>query len=232
MEQEALKYLQKDRLLHIDMLEPLRLKEARVLYAGEDGVLIYHVPGGIYMLSAATEESAAKITSMIGATPLMVLHQPFLKEELMRRFSLTHAMPCYQAAWMRDDPVPEQPDDADIRPLTMADLPIVLLHYTNIPDEQYLRERLDAGMLGAYVGGKLAGFIGTHPEGSIGLLEVLPAYRRRGLALRLETAMMKRQQALGRVPYAQIKKGNEASVALHKKLGMEITQDAPLCWLY
>lgn len=232
MEQEALKYLQKDILLHIDMLEPLRLKEARVVYAGEDGVLIYHIPGDIYMLSAATEESAAKITSMIGATSMMVLHQPFLQEELMRRFSLTHTMPCYQAAWLKDEPVPEQPGDADIRPLTMDELPTVLLHYTNISDAQYIRERIEAGMLGAYVDGQLAGFIGTHTEGTIGLLEVLPAYRRRGLAMQLETAMMQRQQALGRIPYAQIKIGNDASIALHKKLGMEITPEASLYWLY
>ncbi|MFQ9917932.1 MAG: GNAT family N-acetyltransferase [Flavonifractor plautii] len=36
-------------------------------------------------------------------------------------------------------------------------------------------------MLGAFVDGTLAGFAGFHGEGSIGLLEVLPAYRRRGL---------------------------------------------------
>lgn len=232
MESEALKYLQQDRLLHIDMLEPLRLKEARIVYGGRDGVLIYHIPGGIYMLSAASEESAARISALIDATPLMVLHQLYFKTELMRRFSLHHVMPCHQAAWMKDEPVREHNGFAEIRPLTETDLPIVLLHYTNIPDEQYIRERLEAGMLGAYMDGALAGFIGTHPEGTIGLLEVLPAYRRQGLALQLEAAMMRRQQALGRMPYAQIKAGNDASIALHKKLGMEITPDTPVCWLY
>ncbi|MFQ7452543.1 MAG: GNAT family N-acetyltransferase [Flavonifractor plautii] len=39
-------------------------------------------------------------------------------------------------------------------------------------------------MLGAFVDGTLAGFAGFHGEGSIGLLEVLPAYRRRGLGKR------------------------------------------------
>ena len=232
MEPEAQKYLEKDRLLHIDMLEPLRLKEAKVLYAGEDGVLIQHIPGGIHMLSAASQESAARISSLIQAAQLLVLHQPYLREELMRRFALHHAMPCHQAAWLKDTPVPALEEDADIRPLTISELPKVLLHYTNIPDPQYARERLEAGMLGAYVAGELAGFIGTHPEGTIGLLEVFPAYRRRGLALKLETAMMQRQQLLGRIPYAQVKEGNDASVALHKKLGMEITQEASMCWLY
>lgn len=232
MQLEAQKYLEKDRLLHMDMLEPLRLKEAQVKYAGGDGVLIYHIPGGIYMLSAASEESAKRISSLVDFTPLMVLHQPYLKEELMRRLSLNHTMPCHQAAWMKEEPVPALDECIDIRPLSMAELPSVIQHYTNIPDEQYIRERLQAGMLGIYVEGKLAGFIGTHPEGSIGLLEVFPAYRRQGLAYQLETAMMLHQQSLGRIPYAQIKEGNDASVALHRKLGMEITQEASICWLY
>jgi tRNA (guanine37-N1)-methyltransferase len=232
MEQAALEYLQRDRLLHIDMLELLRLNEAEALYAGEDGALIHLAHGDIYMLSATSKVSAAKIASQITNASMLVLHQPYLREELMARFSLTGCMPCYQAAWLSDAPVPPLAGDFDIRSLTQADLPFVHAHYDNISDEEYLLERLGAGMLGVYVEGELAGFIGTHTEGTIGLLEILPAYRRRGLAFALEGAMMRRQQALGRVPYAQIKEGNEASLQLHRKLGMEITPEASVLWLY
>jgi tRNA (guanine37-N1)-methyltransferase len=232
MEQEARKYLEKNRLLHIDMLEPLRLCEARILYAGEDGVLIYQIPGGIYMLSAASEACVRRISGLVENASLIVLHQPYLRDELMHLFSLKRTMICHQAAWMKDTPAPTQENNADIRPLTMSDFPAVREHYVILPDEQYIRSRLEAGMLGVYVNGDLAGFIGTHPEGSIGLLEILPAYRRQGLAFQLESAMMRRQQALGRIPYAQIIEGNTASLALHEKLGMDITPDAPICWLY
>ncbi len=232
MEQEARKYLEEDRLLHIDILEPLRLKEARILYAAEDGVLIYQIPGGIHMLSAASVESARRISGLMENASLIVLHQPHLRDELMRRFSLKRTMICHQTAWMKDTPVPAPDDYADIRPLTMSDFPVVREHYVSLPDEQYIRSRLEAGMLGIYVNGSLAGFIGTHPEGTIGLLEILPAYRRRGLAFQLENAMMRHQQALGRIPYAQIIEGNAASLALHEKLGMEVTQEPSLCWLY
>ncbi len=232
MEQEALKYLQKDRLLHIDMLEPLRLGEASIVYAGEDGVLIYHIPGRIYMLSAASIASTEKLAGLMKDPTVILLHQNYLKEELKRRFSMTHTMQCHQAAWLKDEPVPASSSGDDLRLLTDKELPIVLQHYKTVDGTEYVKERLEAGMLGAFVDGELAGFIGTHPEGSIGLLEVLPAYRRRGLAVRLETAMMIRQQSLGRVPYGQIKAGNEASIALHIKLGMEVTPEASLCWLY
>jgi ribosomal protein S18 acetylase RimI-like enzyme len=232
MEPEARKYLEKDRLLHIGMLELLRLKEAEIIYAGEDGVLIYHIPGDIYMLSAASLLGAVKMAGLIKNPTVILLHQNHLKDEIMGYFSLKGSMPCHQAAWLKDEPVPAPSSDVDLRPLTEADLPIVLKHYHAVDGPEYVRKRLKAGMLGAYVDGELAGFIGTHPEGSIGLLEVLPAYRRRGVAFLLETAMMRRQQALGRVPFAQIKLGNEASIALHKKLGMEVTEEASLCWIF
>lgn len=232
MEQIARKYLEKDRLLHIAMLESLRLHEAELLYAGEDGVLIRHISAGLYMFSAASENSAAKMAGLIRDPAVILLHQSCLKDEIMSRFSLKGTMPCHQAAWLKDEPVPAAPSIADLKPLTEADLPIVLHHYHSVDGPEYVKERLKAGMLGAYVNGELAGFIGTHPEGSIGLLEVLPAFRRRGLAMVLESAMMQRQQSLGRVPYAHIKLNNEASVALHKKLGMEVTDEASLCWLY
>ena len=232
MEQAALNYLQKDRLLHIDMLELLRLNEAKAMYAGEDGVLIHLEHGNIHMLSAASEESAVKIAAQITDASMLVLHQPYLREELMARFSLTGCMSCHQAAWLSDAPVPPQPGDIDIRSLAEVDLPFVHEHYDNISDEEYLLERMKAGMLGIYVENELAGFIGTHTEGTIGLLEILPAYRRRGLAFALEGAMMCWQQERGRIPYAQIKEGNEASLLLHKKLGMEVTPEASVLWLY
>ena len=232
MEQAALNYLQKDRLLHIDMLELLRLHEAKALYAGKDGVLIHLADSNIHMLSAASKESAGKIASQIITASMLVLHQPYLKDELMTRFSLAGCMPCHQAAWLSDAPVPSLAGDLDIRILTEADLPFVHEHYDNISDEEYLLERMKAGMLGIYVENELAGFIGTHTEGTIGLLEILPAYRRRGLAFALEGAMMCWQQERGRIPYAQIKEGNEASLLLHKKLGMEVTPEASVLWLY
>jgi ribosomal protein S18 acetylase RimI-like enzyme len=232
MEQEARKYLDKNRLLHIDMLEALRQDKTQTVYAQEDGVLIHLKSADIHMLSAASESSMRKIAGLIKDPSVILLHQNYLKDEIMNRFSLKSAMPCHQAAWLKNEPVPAPPSGADIRLLGEADLPVVLKHYHPVDGPAYVCERLKAGMLGIFEGGELAGFIGTHSEGSIGLLEVLPAFRRRGLAILLESAMMRNQQALGCVPYAQIKQGNEASIALHKKLGMEVTEEASLCWLY
>ena len=74
-------------------------------------------------------------------------------------------------------------------------------HYHPEDDGRYLLDRLGRGlMLGAFVDDMLAGFIGVHSEGSMGLLEVFPAYRRRGLASALERGMIYLQMRKGWQP--------------------------------
>jgi len=232
MNQKAIQYLEKDRLLHIDMLEPLRLKEGRVLHASDDGVLLYHDLSTAYMISGVSEESIHRMAGMMQEPTMIVLHQPFLKKELEEHFSLNGCMECYQAAYFSQSPLPLAMGEVTIAQLTEDDLPFVIKHYTHLSDDAYLLERIQAGMLGAYVNGAMAGFVGTHAEGTIGLLEVLPEYRRQGIAKLLEGAMANKLLAQGRIPYSQIVFDNEASLALHRSLGMEITPAPVLTWLY
>ena len=56
-----------------------------------------------------------------------------------------------------------------------------------------LEERLRSGMMyGAFADGKLAGFIGMHAEGSMGILEVFEEFRRQGIAEALERHLINR----------------------------------------
>ena len=86
-------------------------------------------------------------------------------------------------------------------------------------------------MTGAFLDGVLAGFIGIHEEGSIGMLEVLPAYRRRGLGYALEAGAIRRALKEGTIPYCQVIEGNTASMELQKKLGLEFS-DGFVYWLF
>ena len=73
--------------------------------------------------------------------------------------------------------------------------------------------------------------MGRHREGSVGLLNVFPQYRRRGYGQRLETFILNRVVAAGERPYCQIFEGNEASLALQAKLGW-LLAEKPICWLF
>ena len=70
--------------------------------------------------------------------------------------------------------------------------------------------------------GMLAAFAGIHAEGSMGMLEVLPDCRRRGMGEALEAFLITRQLEKGWVPFCQVFDGNESSLRLQKKLGLKL----------
>ena len=51
MKNTALKYLDKNKLLYMGIIEPIRKNTADILYAGEDGVLIKEKNSGAYMIA-------------------------------------------------------------------------------------------------------------------------------------------------------------------------------------
>ena len=119
-----------------------------------------------------------------------------------------------------------------IRPLTIEDLDFVLENYHNPGAyEAHIRERIAEGMLGGMVDGELAGFAGIHQEGTVGMLEVLPRFRRRGLAEALEAAVIAQQLQRGRFPYCHVRYGNTASEALQRKMGLVFDESRTLYWL-
>ena len=184
LNETALACLNRNRLLYLNMLEVLRRGSAELLWAGEGGVLLYDRGSGAYMLTA---RDRATLDGMLPLLPadcdLLVGHDLWYRDELAGRFGLWKEELCVQAAWMAPEP-PEAPAfGGGLRLLGEEWAPYVCEHYSksDIGGLEHIRQAIGAGMLGAFVDGTLAGFAGFHGEGSIGLLEVLPAYRRRGL---------------------------------------------------
>jgi tRNA (guanine37-N1)-methyltransferase len=62
------------------------------------------------------------------------------------------------------------------------------------------------------------------------MLEVLPNYRKRGLAFALEAHMINHLLVLGRRAFCQVSVDNAASIALQKKLGMSVS-DSVISWI-
>ena len=229
-ERSALRFLRRSPIRYADMLSVFAAGE--VLLADESGVLLRY-PGG-YMMSAENVETAEKMLQLIPATDLVEAHQSFYVDAVCKKFGLYERMECRQAVYARKMPLPEVSSPAEIRPVGKEFLPFVLQHYTHadVNGADYLRSRLQSGdFFAACIDGKPAGFIGTHEEGSIGMLEVLPEYRRQRIAAALSTFQVNRLLAQGRVPYSQIEPGNTASFALHRRLGFELSDESAF-WLF
>lgn len=66
---------------------------------------------------------------------------------------------------------------------------------------------------------ELCGFIGTHSDGSMGMLEVLPKYRRQHIGEELERRLINEIIKSGKTPFCHVVFGNEKSFNLQLKLG-------------
>lgn len=211
---------------HIDIIEPLRHGEAEVILSEPDGVLARHECGS-WFASARTEALAEEIIDYIDTDEVLCTHGEVGLAMFMERLERPEVQHCYQV--VLEHPVAVigskstgMPSSGEFvfSPLDESHLELVIPYYHTAPPD-YVLQRLQSGvMLGAWSGDRLAGFIGRHVEGAMGLLEVVPEFRRRGLATALEGELCRRLQEQGRVPYAHVFTDNEASLALQRKLGL------------
>ena len=226
-------FLEKDFAYHADMLDALLLEDTEVIYSEEDGVMVKIGKWGPYAISAKTEDAMEKMAKLISEDRYMAVARPF--KFLPKLFEIkgkpVEMMPCYQAAYPKKEPVAEyEIPGFEIKPLEQKHLSFVCANYDD--DEGYMKSRIEYGMLGAFdENGNCAGFIGFHGEGSMGLLTVVPEFRRKGIGLALEAKNLNRRLSEGRIPFGHVVVGNEKSVGLQKKIGMEFSEKI-VTWIF
>lgn len=160
----------------------------------------------------------------------IAIHQREMVPFMEKYFHLKTNMECLQGAYTRREKLPVRglygPDGRgengfSIRTLTEEFIPFVAEHYSEIGSPEYVTERiLHGAVYGAFYEEKIVGFIADHEEGSIGMLYVLPEYRKRHVAMALETYCMNLAVEHGEIPYGQVVLGNEASIHLQEKMGI------------
>ena len=160
----------------------------------------------------------------------IAIHQREMVPFMEKYFHLKTDMECIQGAYTRKEKLPVRglygPDGRgengfSIRTLTEEFIPFVAEHYSEIGSPEYVTERiLHGAVYGAFYEEKIVGFIADHEEGSIGMLYVLPEYRKRHVAMALETYCMNLAVERGEIPYGQVVLGNEASIHLQEKMGI------------
>ena len=165
---------------------------------------------------------------------LFISHQEFINPIIEEMYGYKSFLECFQTVYTRKEmlPVPKvkitvegQEFPVEIRPLSVKHYDIVNENY-KMAGGEYIENRLKHGaMIGAFAGDMLTGFAGIHMEGSSGMLEVLPSYRRMGIGSVLETSIINMQIEKGYIPYGQVGCENEKSMALQKKIGLYFSKE-------
>ncbi|MDO4324272.1 MAG: hypothetical protein Q4C61_17315 [Lachnospiraceae bacterium] len=231
---KALEYLQQKELLHIGMLQVLLRGTAEVYQEGENGVFLRDTVSGAWMLS--TEDVQTGIRWLREKTDaeyrLMQLCQREIADFAQKEYELTTRLECRQAVYRGAEP-PSYAGRLAICEAGEPELKKIRANYDKLSDEE-LKEIQKAGNLFAgYFENQFVGFIGSHLEGSMGLLEILPEYRRQSFGEELEAFMIGHMMRKGLIPFGQIEIWNEKSLGLQKKLRMELSDESDLVyWIF
>lgn len=221
--------LSQNKLLHMDMLELIKRGNAILLYDDATGTLLQDKVSGLYLFTAKDEASGSQIIEQVFGAPglerskkeipkLFVVHQEYLTDLIQKWFGLKLWSGCYQYVYTRKEALPKR--DGDIRRLNEGYLDIVCRYYTITDRQDILRKLTNGKLYGIFVDNVLAGFAGEHEEGSMGMLEIFPEYRRKGLGMALETELINHTLQSGKIPFCQIREDNKESICLQEKLGL------------
>lgn len=208
---------------NVDLYELLRREGGSLLYEGAEGCVVREQGKGSVLTDILDGTALCRVLRSLALPDFwqITVKSTDARRAVNEAFGFTGENPCSQWMYVSGQPPVQTPHD--IRLLTPEYAEQAASHYHLVDNSlSYLRKRIAAGrMWGLFEGGKLAGFIGTHPEGAIGMLEILPEYRRKGYGYALEAFLIDWHLQRGWHPYCHVVDGNEASLHLQKRLGME-----------
>jgi ribosomal protein S18 acetylase RimI-like enzyme len=182
------------------------------------------------MVSADNFETGRKLIDNISECDLIVAHEKHMADYISDRFGLTERLECFQTAYMSKIKL-DIKEELEIRQLNQDQTEVISEHYDKLSGDEIRTLLKNGNLFGGYKDGTLVGFIGNHLEGSIGILEVFPQYRRLGYGTVLVSYMVNQMLEKDLMPFAQAEVDNEKSLSMQKKLGFSISKDS-LFWIY
>ena len=216
------------------IMQVLRRGTAQIYNKEEDGIFLRDTQSGAYMLCTEDIEKGKFWLRQHEAAhyELMELRQKELAEYCRSRYGFGTVMECRQAVWLQQEEPDKAQGDLIITEPSAKELDIIADTYKRLEKEEIMQiHALHNLYAGRTQDQKMAGFIGMHTEGSIGLLEVFPEQRRHGYGLDLERFMIRKVRSQKLIPYGQIEVWNETSMNLQRKIGMTITEES-IYWLF
>lgn len=224
--------LEANPVLYAGLLQVCRRGTAEMLEESETGIFLRDTVSGGFLLAVENVETGKQWLQKheyLGYFLLSVFREE-LVTFIRERYGLKTLLPCYQAMYPGQTP-PIVESDLEIRCAIPEDLPLILAHYGMLDEEELSQVIRRGNLFLGFSQGTVVGFIGEHLEGSMGLLEIFPEHRRKGYGMALEAFLIAHMLEQGLLPFCQVVVGNHTSMALQRKLGMEISEEK-VYWVF
>ena len=238
--QECKEILVKQKLLHIDMIELINRGRAIHIASDNNDILLQDKVTGDFYYTGSDFDFFMKLSKNVRlAIKNIAFHQEDMAQRVRRILSLNTQIPCHQAVYTQKERISinglyradGQPTSEGlvIRPLTEEYFDVVADSYQ---DKEYISQRIQSGgMFGAFVEEKLAGFMGVHDDGCLGMLSVLEEYRGSKVGKALAVYLINKTLELGWIPYMQFRYEDEISMQIQEELGLYMAK-TPVVWMW
>ncbi len=209
---------EKDFISYIDIIDILESGTGDVLFfSSESGIIIQSDSGTVF--AAITGEEKEELFENLPPSALYSVHSEEIKDYLSNTMGYECDNPCYIYGY---EGAAIESNSLCIRTLDESYLPFVMEHYGTSSERDIRNAVWTESLFGAFSeSGEIMGFAGFHSEGSMGMLEVLPEFRRKGVGETLLRYLVSTALGRGRLAYCNIYLPNEASIRLNEKIGMK-----------
>lgn len=239
VQQDMIRNLAKQKRKYVHLMELLARGMAHMVCRQEKSMLANVENTQSYALYGESPDAVERLLGQLAPAwlreqeqmNLAVCQEP-VRQLLVEQYGLKVREICYQACYTRKESL--KVEHRDIRLLNMAELDYVAERCITC-EKKYLQQRIQAGaMYGIYMDKEnkslLAGFIGVHEDGGMGMLYVDETYRRQEVAASLESWLINWHLKRGETPFCQIGEGNIPGIRLQEKLGLYLCSE-PMWWL-
>jgi len=221
--QNVFDILNQDYYLNYPLIHALK-HGAELIAADEKDVAVYRSRPDFMLLAGSNPLELVKDAPKPDLIELIGSHS---LRAVAGHFDLEENYECYQYYY----PHQSIKFDLQLEPITQANCDFVLEHYHRLDPEEIEQAINEKRIFGLRDHGKLFAFIGLHEDHAMGMLYILPEYRRQGWGERLERALTAKVLAMGELPYGQVFTGNDVSMRLQEKLGFVPCSDK-IFWMW
>lgn len=227
--QQLIEYLYKDKYQNIGAISALKRFEPKDIQIINGGVS-FVIYDDLHIISYDKENALITLLDNLYNDDFVYICQYDEKQFERLGISFNHITPCKQFVYKENSILEENEIDGVtfISPIPTSYAKSIYDNYTmktHTSIEDITINLTKEQSVGALIDGNLAAFVGMHSEGSMGLMEVLPKYRGRGLAIELSNRIINAVYNNGEIPYGHIVYGNIPSLGLQNKLNTEYTKD-------
>ena len=209
------KYISRDPISYIH-IEDLLDNKHTIIYASDNGFIIHDDRVDFTYISFSDDKEMKEVLSKHHYDHYLAYDLEIVEffKDVGKTTNLTQ--------WVYDSKERFDVSKYDIRKLDLGYLDLINNFYKALgPDEDNKEALINNEVLGIFEDNVLAGVVGRHPEGCLGMLHIFEKYRGKGYGEALEKAKINDLLDRNQRVFEEVIEGNDASTSLQTKIGLK-----------